>query len=87
MFRFGEIKNRHTMSPIVDKIIITLCIMGLLYPVVLAICRWVRFSWRLNKAGRLMKKSRRLADPEQRKEHFTKAFEIFEQLAIEVGGI
>lgn len=73
------------MSPIVDKIILTLCIMGLSYPVVLLLCHWIRFSWRLNKAGRLLKKFKYLTDPEQRKEQIKKAFEIYKQLAVEAG--
>ncbi|MGN6509686.1 MAG: hypothetical protein ACTHLD_09525 [Chitinophaga sp.] len=73
------------MSPIVDKIILTLCIMGLSYPVVLLLCHWIRFSWRLNKAGRLIKKSRHLPDLKQRRAYRLKALDILEQLAIEAG--
>lgn len=69
----------------VDKVIFTLCIMGIAYPFVLAICDEIRFSWKLRAIDRLIRKSSTFADPKERRAHRLKALELIEQLAIENG--
>ncbi|MBO9151839.1 hypothetical protein ACFOTA_06445 [Chitinophaga sp. GCM10012297] len=73
------------MSPIVDKIILILCLMGIAYPFVLIIYDQLKFGLKMRTINRLFRKSDTSADPEERLAHRLKALELMRQLIIENG--